>query len=289
MNESVRAYLPAGKENDAFVTQNFETNIIAGNNRSSCKNILSRFLNSFTNTYNMHITIPKWVVIVVEDDIIKTLKPENLDDFKRVTDFLMSTFEKIIRSVTDDLPFKANKYQWPHLLFIEPTLHQNFKNNNARKMMIECLHKSALTHDRTVVLPLKSKDWTYSNPELFNPSRLAHSHNGFKAFWQSFDHTVRFADVKLMRNFGLPLNAIFRKEHIAKESMNNILEFDADEQRRLHKIHREDLRHKLEHGKPAQKNYTSFHRGYQQERFDTQIQRRHLIANNNVSSRKKLF
>ena len=57
-----------------FLHENFETVIIASNyNTSNHMNVIARIKSSFINTMNARMTIPKWVVIIVEDDIIKAI------------------------------------------------------------------------------------------------------------------------------------------------------------------------------------------------------------------------
>ena len=282
VNASVRSYLPVGQNQEAFIMENFEVAIVAGSEKSSCKNILARIINGIVNTFNTQITIPKWVVIILEDDILKTVKPETIEEMKKLFTFLMTNIQEQMDRATKGIPLKANKYAWPNFLFLEPSLHRSYQNNDRRKLAILALHQAVADFNRIIVLPIK-QEWCPVSRELYNNNRGAISHIGLKAFWRGLDATIRFADTKLMRNFGIPLSAIFRKEHIAKESAERMTDFEV---RRTS----EDLRWQLQsnHQPTGRPNYHHSRR-YQQERFNTQIQRKNAIKNDNLSSKKRLF
>ena len=275
VNSSVRTHLPVGPE--AFSTTNFDTHITAGSGNSSCKNLVARIVNGIINTFNTQCTIPKWIVIVLEDDIVKTFKSKD-ENYKPVLEFILNSCEQIVSDMIKDLPFKAIKYSWPFIMFIESSINCNYENNDQRIKFNQALHETIKGRDRFISVPLR-QNWMNNDGELYRHHKRCHTTRGLKTFWTSVDQTIRFADTKMMRNHGLSLTKVFKKDKLAEEAEEKFKSFN--HQQNI------DLRRRLD--RLANESFNYMRRGYQQERYNTQLERRRMIQSNSVLSRKCLF
>ena len=124
---------------------------------------------------------------------------------------------------------KANKNDWPFILWIEPLIHANFRNNALRIKFNKGLHTAALMHDRVVVLPLRS-GWNIDAPALVQNNYLTHI--GMHSFWNALDNTLKFADVKVMRNYGLKFSQVFQKEKIQADAEARMAKYEIQVSRR---------------------------------------------------------
>ena len=192
----------------------------------STENLAARLINNFINAYNSTHEIPKWVVIVTENDIIDKIGYSEFgitETYGSIIDYIMAELEQAAKTMIKDIPFKAKKYLWPKFLWIEPTLHNCYQDNTLRMKFIKSLHRASITHESTIVLPLK-QGWSVTNADLYKWHRQVFTFRGYQALWMAIDHTIKFADVKLMRDFGLKFDKIFNKPKAtvdADERMDN--------------------------------------------------------------------
>ena len=178
--------------------------------------------------------IPKWVVIVPETDIINHIKytQHNLAEsaveatYKMILEFLMSKFEELINTYTKQphLPKRVNKGDWPRIIWIEPSLHLSYNNNDARIKFIAAMHNVVQEHPRTIVLPLK-QGWNDANQSFVSVRNIL-SHRGLQSFWAAVDNATRFADIKLSRlNTTQPLAELFHKDKIKADAETRVAKF----------------------------------------------------------------
>ena len=195
------------------------------------RNTLARMANSLTNACNSSQTpiIPKWIVVVPEADVLETVNCNHYGisaAYGRITQYIMNRFDDILRQFLDhsgNLAAKINKFDWPFILWVEPTLHQGYSNNNLRIKYIRSLHNVAQFHERVVVLPLK-QSWNEDIYDFTVNHRI--SPRGCEALWSAVDNTIKFADTKLMRNHGLKLSQVFQKDRIMVEAEQRISNFE---------------------------------------------------------------
>ena len=89
------------------------------------------------------------------------------------------------------------------------------------------MHNAALGEgkDRMIILPLK-QGWREADGTLVQPSIRSLNQKGLHVFCQALDQTVRFADTKIMRNHGIPLNRVFQKDKLQQEMEKRITDFE---------------------------------------------------------------
>ena len=193
--------------NDLYMTNLFETKIFASSfrQRTTQQNVISRFVNSFALAINSQRKIPKWVVIIPEGDLLQSTGGYTEFGISAaygvIIEFIMSSMDNMIQKfIGTDLPNKANKFNYPYFLWIEPTLHMNYDNNSLRMKFIKSLHTASLMHDRVIVLPLRQM-WSDNSPNMFNTQQNLLSPAGLCTLWRGIDQAVRFADIKMLRKF----------------------------------------------------------------------------------------
>ena len=130
----------------------------------------------------------------------------------------------MISSRIRNLPHKANKYNRPHVLWIEPALHTRYQDNDLRIKFIRSLHATLKKQDRMLVLPLKQVWDEVDERTVFSNGTI--NQNGLQAFTKALDATVRFADTKVMRNYGIPFSQVFQKDKLEREMEEHITAFE---------------------------------------------------------------
>ena len=102
-------------------------------------------------------------------------------------------------------------------MWIEPTLHMKYSNNHLRGKFAKSLHIASQMHDRAIVVPLRQM-WSDNSPNMIDSVRNRLTFSGLSTFWRGVDQAVRFADTKMLRNFGINLKQVFQKPKLQKES-----------------------------------------------------------------------
>ena len=208
---------------------NFETRITSGQLDHAQSNAVSRTMNSLIRSFNSNRdTIPKWIVIVPEIDIINSISYQEFGvsgAYGLILDYMMKTITNVIKEFKGpNLPFKATKYDTPHILWIEPSLHVNYGDSNTLRMkFIRSLHAAVQTWENMIVLPMKQNWETVGNMPFTNGTL---NQFGMNKFCAALDATVRFAETKLMRNYGMKLHKVFQKEKLQHEMEKRLTEFE---------------------------------------------------------------
>ena len=213
---------------EMYTPLNFETKITSSHADHAGSNAVGRTVNSLIRCFNSNRdTIPKWVVVITEFDIINSISYKDFGvsgAYGLVLEHMMKTITNSIKEFTGgNLPFKATKDGRPHILWIEPSLHVNYANNQLRMKFIRSLHSAVQNRENMVVLPLKQNWETVGSMPITNGNLNQHGMNKFCA---AMDATIRFAETKLMRNYGVPFKQIFQKEKILQEMETRLTEFE---------------------------------------------------------------
>ena len=143
------------RKDNLYTTTHYETELIAGTFSSQTKSIVARLRNCMVHTYNNYQILPKWVIWIVENDIIKALKYTDFgvtESYQAVLTWLFDELKTIRNELRDALPFKAKKYEWPYFLWIEPTLHRSYGDNEIRKIFTESLKQVSAKHEESITL-----------------------------------------------------------------------------------------------------------------------------------------
>ena len=177
-----------------FIKANFDV-IASCSSRFSNNNtnMLSRISSSLAKTINEQIKMPKYVVVVLDKDLIEYL---NFDDcgaagmYGEWLEWLVQKITNLCQQMIDLLPQKAIKEGYPQIYWVAPPQHCNFTDNRARSKFVSCLEtvlKDSVSHR---IIRMK-EIWNYENSNLVDVhGRMLP--DGYAKYWQSIDAAVRF-------------------------------------------------------------------------------------------------
>ena len=170
---------------------------------SNDPNILSRLRNMLIGLIHQEIKLPKMVIIVLDDDLVKYYGPDEDSEsltkaLRRLINELMTEFRKIISTQKERLPKKAKRFFYPQFVWIQAPLNCQYDNNRERKIFNECLSHAAKFQEDVSVLELK-KIWDRENTRLFVGEAQRYTSEGLSTYWAAIDCTVRFMDTILFQ------------------------------------------------------------------------------------------
>ena len=207
---SFQKYYHEQEKMERFMIKEFEVSGFNNDSKASYDiNMISRFRNCFMGAITDQAILPKYVVIVPDNDIIKFFKwkmetRKRRDDnelvgaYECMLTWLMNQYSRLIMSQKDYLPKKAKKGDDPKFLWIEAPLNKNFKDNDYRMKFNTGLRKSAEYHTNNYTLALK-KLWDEEDSSLYCRDDKKYMAKGYETYWESVDKAVKYADTLMLK------------------------------------------------------------------------------------------
>ena len=190
-----------GFSNSEFLTDNPST--------------VSRYSNLLINTMNVKQVNNKILIVVVpDDDLLKLFKDSTGNGlskpFSHVLNYIMTEYDRNIWTFKEFLPAKSVRGDWPHVLWIEAPLHDNFTNNSERYKFNKCLEEVVQIHDNMSALALE-KVWNPKNGNLFLENCGRFTCDGYCDYWEAADKMVRFCDSIMLKKKDQKIRKIEQK------------------------------------------------------------------------------
>ena len=203
-------------EKYSYAVRHFDIDIASTSaNTSNNPEIMSRLRNNLVVALNRTVVMPKIIMIVLEDDIIKTIdhKDHSLGKhYERRIKWLMSQYRRIIESFLEKLPLKCKREGWPKFLWVSPTLHKNYKNNVERKKFTQTLESNALITEKTTALRVRN-GWDFEDNNLFLNDQQRFTVEGLASIWSAVDQVLEFYDLSKFDLVDAPLNQSTRNDY----------------------------------------------------------------------------
>ena len=96
------------------------------------RNVIGHVRNNYVKAINDHVLLPKFVILVLENDIIKAANHYRGGSdlvFQPLIDWITLEFHRSTTEHKERLPTKSRKFKYPQLLWLLPVLHKNFEDN----------------------------------------------------------------------------------------------------------------------------------------------------------------
>ena len=187
---------------DSFCYENFEVRpFFSSKFSSSNPSVICRIRNNLVKALNEHNTLPKAIIIVLDDDIIKSIPTHSKNKVK--IDFSVSArhslswlareLHKLLDIYKSWLPCKAKTSSYPHFVWITPPNHSLFtEEDNARHdKFARCLMQSTSIYDEMSCLKML-KIWDQENESLFVEEAYRFTALGIETYWKSVDSAVKY-------------------------------------------------------------------------------------------------
>ena len=178
-----------------FIKSHFEFDHFCNSRfNSATKNILVRLQNTFASAVNKNSLLPKYIAVVLDEDIIDYLGYQDTGMSQIIGGMLhwiLKQFKEIIQKRKDQLPVKSKRDTEPCVYWCLAPLHVNFsdKKNEARKKWNFCLESLLKGHSDMRVIKLKEV-WNFNDKSLIAMNRFTDT--GFYTYWRAVDPALKF-------------------------------------------------------------------------------------------------
>ena len=171
-------------------------------------NTISRIRNYLVGAKKDQKILPKFIVLVIDDNIIKYLRHKGgkevndspMQGYEWLLRWLMTQFERLIAVQKEYLADKCRKPHQPVFLWIEPPTHASFRStdNFHRLEFSKAMQKAVSFHADMYSLQLK-KVWDPNDPTLYNSEDKKPTAQGYITYWASVDEAIKFTNTLLLK------------------------------------------------------------------------------------------
>ena len=181
----------------SYIKENFDvTGFMNGKYISNNPSMMSRLKNALATAINEQAILPRLIVVVPDDDLIKLFHgfKEGLSKaMGKIIDNIMTSHERSLTVYKDYLDDKSKTNELPHVLWIQPPMHENFANNFERNKFGSCLERMASFHANVSAFQLK-KIWNGADSNLYVRESRRYTTRGLDDYWEAIDKTVKYCD-----------------------------------------------------------------------------------------------
>ena len=193
--------------------------------------MLSRIRSCLALGISERIKLPKYIVLILDDDLIKYLSYCDQGVaalYGEWIDWLAKTFTELVSSRKSILPTKATKIGYPQIYWVAPPSHCHFNNNQARKKLLNCLEVGLRLYENIRLIRMK-EIWEFDNVNLVDRQGRITPY-GLSKYWQSVDSAIKFNVLK-REQFLARMNQ-FKGNNDLRNSMKSSLKRKIDKQDR---------------------------------------------------------
>ena len=168
--QSFTKFFMETENNNHYIKENYEVLGFSNNKKASADtNIVSQMHNNFVGSIRDQTILPKFVVIVPNNNIISVFprKSRNLEEgYHRVISWLMNRFDRNVMTQKEQLPTKAIRQDYPYFIWIEPPQSRAFSSseNDRRELFSKVLTNIASLHANTFQCSLRRSGILRTNP-----------------------------------------------------------------------------------------------------------------------------
>ena len=184
----------ANWENGCFMKDKFDI-FPFRSSKYSCSdtNMINQIQNSFCKAISRCIKLPKFVVIVLDNDLTQYLAFINQGAASllgEMFEWLVKTFLAISQERKDMLPIRAVRTDYPQFYFVAPLRHRNFGDNFIRSTLFHCMESTAKLYNDVRIIKLV-KIWNFDDMDLVTAEGQFTS-LGLSSYLAAIDSAVQF-------------------------------------------------------------------------------------------------
>ena len=122
------------------------------------RSLIGRLRNIMVTALNDNVKLPKYIILVIEDDIIRCVnfdKPGVSTVFRIGLKWLADELHDLVINGKKVLPHKAKKFAYPQIFWVTIEQHHRFSNNMIRHKFNQSLETVVNLHPEMKVLKIR--------------------------------------------------------------------------------------------------------------------------------------
>ena len=177
---------------NSYISTQYDVKVFASKSSNMMRSSLGRFCNVLANAMNDHDKLPKYIIVVVEDDILRCVnfvKPGVSEVYGRDLQWLANEYHEIIAARKENLPKKARRFHYPQIFWMALTQHHNIPNNMLRHKFNQCLGTVVSLHKEMKMLRIR-RHWSYNDFGVALNGNIVEA--GKIRYWSGVDEAIEF-------------------------------------------------------------------------------------------------
>ena len=140
--------------------------------------------------------MPKYILVILEDDIIRET---NFADcglaqyYERQLRWVISEYRKAIDTIKDYLPNKAKNRKYPKIVWVSPSIHDNYDNNMLRKKFCKVI-ESLTKFNENMESRRINQGWDMHDNGIYLKAEQRFTGRGIQTYWDAVDAIVKNLD-----------------------------------------------------------------------------------------------
>ena len=202
-----REHFKKEREYNFYCKENFDVSAYCSSRQcEKDQNIVRRIKNSLVAGLNKHWKLPKYLVILLDADIIDFLCYTNIGIagfYGEIVESVIKCIREVISMRKESLPTKAVKQDFPYIYWVSLPQHRNFDNKPRSKFNLTMDSIIKLHPDMRLILI--KEHWDYNNENLVQNDRFTGI--GCNQYWKAIDASLKFNISKREKIIGKNPNA----------------------------------------------------------------------------------
>ena len=203
-----------------FIKEEFDYHIFCGSKYENNKqNQLKCIINALLMGINKHKKLPRFILIVLDDDLIQTVGydgPGAASILGDMIEGLAQPRQQIILDHKAKLANKAKRDTYPILYWLAVPHHKHFKQYDIRTKFNLCLESVIKQYDDMNIVKIE-EIWNSDDFNLVSPITNPLTVDGVITYWQAIDAAFKF---NFLRFFSNKKKRKINEEHFDKKFVN---------------------------------------------------------------------
>ena len=185
------AVLAPGEQ--SYISKKYQVHLFKNSaNVSHVRSALGRFRNLLASALNANDKLPKYIILVLENDLIRCIKfnqPGISELYGRVLRWLSDELHALVMSRKHHLLPKAKKFAYPQIFWVCLPYHQNFVNDVNRHKFNQCLETVVNMHPEMKSLKIR-RIWSNVDSSVSRIGIITET--GMQKYWRGIDEALEF-------------------------------------------------------------------------------------------------
>ena len=187
-------FLSMKNKQPSYIKDTFEIHTITGGQRQMNRNVIGRIRNAVATAIGRYNKLPTFIIFAIEDDIISNIIYNDFGLkilYGEILDWLMSEIRMLIQEFKRMIPARAKKAGLPKIIWLGPTIHSAYRNNNKRIKFTDSLASVCHLFPEVSAFKVK-KPWLEDNIEYFlGGDKNRWSADGIRSYWYAVDNIIK--------------------------------------------------------------------------------------------------
>ena len=179
-------------QDEGYISKNYDVEVFTSKSSNNMRSSLGRFINVMASALNAHVKLPKYIIVVMEEDVLRCInfsKPGVSEIYGRDLKWLAEEYHDMIMTCKENLPGKARRFHYPQVFWVSLPQHHNFGNNQLQHKFNQCMETVVNLFKEMHLLKIH-RHWSYNDFGVTVNGMI--NETGKMRYWSGIDESIEF-------------------------------------------------------------------------------------------------